>query len=128
LAKTIVNAVTTVILACVLIPLFVVLTDVPLLARPGLMAVIVILGSLGLAAIGTLISAVMASVRDGGGLLVLLLLPLSTPIVLSAAEATRIALSTNADSLWSWWIQVLAAFAIVYTVIGASVFDFAMEE
>jgi ABC-type transport system involved in cytochrome c biogenesis permease component len=111
-----------------LIPLFVVLTDVPLLARPGLMAVIVLLGSLGLAAIGTLISAVMASVRDGGGLLVLLLLPLSTPIVLSAAEATRIALSTNADSLWSWWIQVLAAFAIVYTVIGASVFDFAMEE
>jgi heme exporter protein B len=128
LAKTIENAVTTVILACVLIPLFVVLTDVPLLARPGLMAVIVILGSLGLAAIGTLISAVMTSVRDGGGLLVLLLLPLATPIVLSAAEATRIAVSTNSDSLWSWWIQLLTAFALVYTVIGAIVFDFAMEE
>jgi heme exporter protein B len=128
LAKTIVNAVATVIVACVLIPLFVVLTDVPLLSRPGLMAVIVILGSLGLAAIGTLISAAMISVRDGGGLLVLLLLPLATPIVLSAAEATQIALSTNADPLWSWWIQLLTAFAILYTVIGTIVFDFAMEE
>jgi heme exporter protein B len=128
LAKSIVNAVTTVTLACVLVPLFVVLTDVPLLAKPGLMTVIVVLGSLGLAAVGTLISALVTSVRDGGGLLVLLLLPLATPIVLSAAEATRIALSTNADPLWSWWIQLLTTFAIAYTVIGAIVFDFAMEE
>jgi heme exporter protein B len=127
-AKTIVNVVATVIVACVLIPLFVVLTDVPLLARLDLLAVVVMLGSLGFAAIGTLISAVMASERNGGGLLVLLLLPLASPIALSSAEATRIALSTNADSLWSWWIQLLAVFAIVYTVIGAIVFDFAMEE
>jgi heme exporter protein CcmB len=128
LAKTIVNAMTTLMLACVLIPLFVVLTDVPLLARFNLLAATVVLGSLGLAAVGTLVSAVIASVRDGGGLLVLLLLPLATPILLSAAEATRIALSTNADPLWSWWIQLLAAFAFVFTVIGVIVFEFAMEE
>jgi heme exporter protein B len=128
LAKTSVNTVSIVILASVLIPLFVVLTDVPLLARPGLMAVIIVLGSLGLAAVGTLISAVTVSVRDGRGLLVLLLLPLATPILLSSAEATRIALATNADSLCSWWLQLLTAFAVVFIVIGVLVFDFAMEE
>jgi heme exporter protein B len=128
LAKTIVNGFTTLMLASVLIPLFVVLTDVPLLARFNLLAATVVLGSLGLAAVGTLVSAVIASIWDGGGLLVLLLLPLATPILLSAAEATRIALSPHADPLWSWWIQLLVAFAFVFTVIGVIVFEFAMEE
>ena len=128
LAKTVVNSAIILVLSSLLIPLFVVLTDVPLLDRPGLMALIVLLGSIGLAAVGTLISAVTASVGDGGGLLALLLLPLATPILLSSAEATRLALRSEADPLWSWWIHVLTAFAVVFTVIGTLVFDFAMEE
>jgi heme exporter protein B len=128
LAKTIVNTVSTAILASVLILTFVVLTDAPLLARPGLMAVIVILGSLGFAAVGTLASAVTASIHDGGGLLVLMLLPLATPVLLSSAEATRIVLTSNADPLWWWWIRLLAAFAVIFTVVGAFVVTFAMEE
>lgn len=128
LAKTVVNTAAILILACVLIPLFVVLTDVPLLMRPGLMALIVVLGSAGLAAVGTLVSGVTASLRDGGGLVALLLLPLATPILLSSAEATRLALTSNADPLWSWWMHVLTAFVVVFTVLGTLVFDFAMEE
>jgi heme exporter protein CcmB len=128
LAKTVVNTATIAILASILIPIFVVLTGVPLVARPGQMALIVILGSVGLAAVGTLISAVTASVRDGGGLLAFLLLPLATPILLSSAEATRLVLAPNVEPLWSWWIQVLAVFAVVFIVVGTLVFDFAMEE
>jgi heme exporter protein B len=127
-AKTAVNTVMIAILALVLISMFIVFTDVPLLARPGLMAVIVILGSLGFAVVGTLASAVTASIRDGGGLLVLVLLPLATPVLLSSAEATRIVLANSADPLWWWWIQLLAAFAVVFTVVGTFVVNFAMEE
>jgi heme exporter protein B len=92
------------------------------------MTVIVILGSLGFAAVGTLASAVTASIRDSGGLLVLVLLPLATPVLLSSAEATRIALASTADPLWWWWIQLLAAFAVTFTVAGSIVVNFAMEE
>jgi heme exporter protein B len=128
LAKMAVNTITIVVLASVLIPLFVVLTDVPLLARPGLLAAIVIFASVGLAAVGSLISAATASMRNCRGLLVLLLLPLATPILLSAAEATRIALATSADRLWAWWIQLLLVFAVIFTVIGTLVIEFVMEE
>jgi ABC-type transport system involved in cytochrome c biogenesis permease component len=58
----------------------------------------------------------------------LLLLPLATPILLSAAEATRIALATSADRLWAWWIQLLLVFAVIFTVIGTLVIEFVMEE
>jgi heme exporter protein B len=128
LAKTAVNTASTGVVALVLISMSVVLTDAPLLARPGLMTVIVILGSLGFAAVGTLASAVTASIRDSGGLLVLVLLPLATPVLLSSAEATRIALASTADPLWWWWIQLLAAFAVTFTVAGSIVVNFAMEE
>jgi heme exporter protein B len=128
LAKAAVNSFTTSILALVLIAMFVVLTDIPLLARPGWMAVVAVLGSLGFAAVGTLASAVTASVRDGGGLLILVLLPLATPILLSSAEATRILLTSPYDPLWWWWIHLLAAFAVIFTVVGMLVVNFAMEE
>ena len=57
LAKLVVNVVALAALQCVLIPLFVVLADVPLLAHPGPMWLVALLGNLGIAAVGTLLSA-----------------------------------------------------------------------
>jgi hypothetical protein len=50
------------------------------------------------------------------------------PVLLSSAEATRIALANVDDPLWWWWIQLLAAFAAVFTAVGALAFGFVMEE
>ena len=128
LAKMAGNLVSIGILELVIIPLFIVLTDVPLLRRPGSMALIVILGSIGLAAIGTLLGAVTAGLRNRGGLLALVLLPLVAPVLLSSAEATRILLTNDNSPLWTWWIQLMAVFAVVFTVVGAATFEFVMEE
>jgi heme exporter protein B len=61
LAKLFVNVVALAALECVLIPLFALLTDVPLLAHPVPIIAIALLGNLGLAAVGTLLSAVANS-------------------------------------------------------------------
>jgi heme exporter protein B len=128
LAKLLTNFVSIIILQLAVIPLFIVLTDVRLLDRPGSLALIVVLGSVGFASVGTLIGALTAGLRNRGGLLALLLLPLVAPILLSSAEATRIVLASHNDPLWWWWTQLLATFAVVFTVVGAMAFSVVMEE
>lgn len=128
LAKMAVNVVALMILELVLVPAFVVFTDVPLVAQPGPFVLVAVLGNIGFAAVGTLVGGLTAGLRHRGGLLALLLLPLVMPVALASAEATRVLLSGRIDSLWWWWVQLLAVFAVVFTVIGAMAFEFVMEE
>lgn len=128
LAKMLVNLASLVLLESLLIPIFVVLTDVPLLASPGSLALIVGLGNIGFAAVGTLLGALTAGLRNRGGLIALLLLAVAAPVSLSSAEATRMMLVGNSGPLWWWWIQLLLAFAVVFTVVGALAFEHVMEE
>jgi heme exporter protein B len=128
LAKLAVNLVSLVVLEALLIPAFVVLTDVALLERPGPIVLIVTLADVGFVAVGTLVSGLTAGLRRRGGLLALLLLPLVAPVVLGAAEATRLVLAGQIDPLWWRWIQLLAIFATAFIVIGALTFEFVMEE
>jgi heme exporter protein B len=128
LAKLAVNVVALGVLECLIIPLFVVLSDVPLLAHPGGMLLVALLGNLGIASVGTLLSGLASGIRHGGNLLVLLVLPTAVPVVLAAAEATGLASQGDFGASWWRWIQLLGSFAVVYVVVGAILFDFAVEE
>ncbi len=85
IAKVFVNAASLALLELVLIPLFVVMTDVPLLARPGHLLLIALFGNAAFAAMGTLSSAVAASSPSRGGLIALVYLPLVAPVILACA-------------------------------------------
>jgi heme exporter protein B len=128
LAKMAVNLGAIVILELFIIPLFVLMTDVPLIAHPGAMALIAGLGSIGFAAVGTLMAAAMAGLRNSGGLVALLFLPLVMPVVLAEASATSMMLADQLDQFWWRWIYMLATFAVVFTVAGVLVFEFIIEE
>ena len=128
LAKLTVNVVALAALECVLIPLFAILTDVPLLAHPGPIITVAVLGNLGLAAVGTLLSAVANTGRQSSYLLPLLVLPTVIPLVLGAAEATRLAVEHDFGPDWWRWVQLLAGFAIVFITAGIVLFEFAVEE
>jgi hypothetical protein len=115
-------------LELVLVPAFIVLSDVPFGSRPGPLLLIAALGNVGFAAAGTLVGGLTSGLRHRGGLLTLLLLPLVVPVVFGAAETTRLLLSGQIDSLWWRWIQLLAVFAAVFTVAGAMLFEFVVED
>ncbi len=57
LAKLVVNFIALLALECVLVPLFVILADVPLLRYVWALLLVAVLGSGGIAAVGTLVSA-----------------------------------------------------------------------
>jgi heme exporter protein B len=128
LAKMAVNLVALIVLELALVPLFVVMTDVPLLARPGPIALIGALGSIGFAAIGTLVSVITADLRHRGSLVALLLLPLVMPVVLACAETTSLVLAEEFDWRWWRWIQLLGIFAAVFTALGVLAFEVVTEE
>ena len=128
LAKLAVNVVWLATLQCVLIPLFVVLTDVPLLSHPWAMALVALLGNVGIASAGTLVSALAARVQKGVNLTVLLALPAAIPVVLAAAEATRLLARGQFDGAWWDWNALLAAFAAIFIVAGTILMDFVAEE
>ncbi len=128
LAKLVVNFIALLALECVLVPLFVVLADVSLLRYVWAMLLVAVLGSGGIAAVGTLVSALTHGMRQRNAVLSLLVLPLVLPVVLAGAEATRLIAEDNLGVPWWRWVQFLAAFAIVFTTIGIVLFGFLVEE
>lgn len=128
LAKMAVNTLSIAILECVLVPTFMLFTDVPLFIRPLPQLITLICGTVCFASVGTLVSALTVGIRGRGGLLALLLLPLLTPVLLACSEATRIAIASEFDSSWSLYAQLLAVFAAVFTIAGAAMFEYVMEE
>jgi heme exporter protein B len=128
LAKLSANVIALAVLEAILIPLFVVLSGVELAGHPWAVLLVAILGNLGIAAVGTLVSAMSAGIRHGAGLLVLLVLPLATPVVLAAAEATRLVCEGPLGPEFWRWVQLLAGFAAIFVAAGVMLFDYVVED
>jgi heme exporter protein B len=86
------------------------------------------LGNLGFASLGVLMSGLTAGLFQRGSLLALSLLPMMVPVILGAAEATRLSALGDLGDDWQRWVQLLAVFAVLYTTIGTLVFEFVIEE
>lgn len=128
LAKCTTNFLALLCLDALLVPAFVAFADVPLLNHPLPLAVVLLLGNLGCAAAGTLISALTSGAPQRGGLLALLLLPLLSPVLLGAAQATRLLTAETLAAEWARWAQLLGAFALLFVALGALLFEFVCED
>ena len=128
LAKMTVNVIALSVLECLVVPLFFVLSDLPLWTHAGGVLLIAVVANLGMAAVGTLVSALAAGSGKGGGLLLLLVLPLMIPVLLAASECTRLLIQGQSDTQWWRWMQLLIAFAVVYVTAGTVLFEYAIED
>jgi heme exporter protein B len=128
IAKFVLNFTTLSGVAALLIPLLVVLADAPLLVHPAAMLFVAVLANLGLAAIGTLVGGLVNGVRRRANLIVLLLLPLILPVLLGAGEATRLLILDDLGKDFWRWIQLLAAFAVMFFTASVMVFEYVMED
>ncbi|MBI1900714.1 MAG: heme exporter protein CcmB [Planctomycetia bacterium] len=127
-AKLAVNFLALLALGCLLLPLYFLLSDLPLLSHVRALASVALPACLGLAAVGTLAAALSAGNGRSGSLLLLVAMPLVFPVILAAAECTRLAAEDRFDDAWWRWMQLLWAFAIVFVTAGTLLFDYAIEE
>jgi heme exporter protein B len=90
-------------------------------ANPLALVVLVTLGCIGYAAIGTLFAAGLASSGGKNVLLSVILYPLTTPVLLFALVATQRLLDDHAE-LWNTIAQ-MAALDIALVAVGAWLFE-----
>ena len=109
-----------------ILPAFGVIFDLPLL-KLELIAV-ALLATLGIAAVGTLFSAMAVNTRAREVMLPLLFLPAVVPVVIAAVEASAAALGGSGASEVLRWLPLLAAYDAVFVVACAFAFHFVVEE
>jgi heme exporter protein B len=110
-----------------LLVLFGVFYDVALGPALGPLLVVLALGTIGLAAVGTLFAAMTAQVRARELLFPVLLLPAQVPVLLAAVSATQAALLGQPLAEVSHWLKLLGAADLVYVMIGLLTFEFILD-
>jgi heme exporter protein B len=89
---------------------------------------IIVLGTLGFAGVGTILSAMTAQTRAREVLLPILLLPVAAPVLIAAVKATAGILDgLTMDEIARWW-QLLLAFAIIFPAAAFMTFDYVVRE
>jgi heme exporter protein B len=89
---------------------------------------IVVLGTVGFAAVGTILSAMTAQTRAREVLLPILLLPVAAPVLIAAVKATAGILDGLDMAEIARWLQLLVAFAVIFPAAAFMTFDFVVKE
>ncbi|MCQ1537212.1 heme exporter protein CcmB [Methanosarcina sp. KYL-1] len=113
----------------VTLPFFIVLFNYGLDPRALLLlALILLLGTFGFIAVGTLLSALTLGTRTRELLLPVLLLPVLLPVLIPAVEATAGILAGNGIVGISSELRLLAAYDLVFFVVSNLVFEYAISD
>lgn len=126
-AKAIANWLQLTILGVALVPVMVVLYDAGTTELFRLLLVIV-LGTAGLSAPGTLYAAMTAQLKAKQTLLPLLLFPLIVPALLASVKATSFAVLGDPMAQSGSWIALLAAFDLIYWSLCGLLYGRVVEE
>jgi heme exporter protein B len=107
------------------IPAFGALFNLPVF-QPALLLVLA-LGTLGFAAVGTLLAVMAASTRARDVMLPVLLFPIALPVVIATVRATTLILTGKTGDLVPW-LNLLGAYDVLFLTIAFLVFDRVVEE
>jgi len=124
--KAIGNLVFMLIVELIVLPVYSVLYGVNLF-NPGLILVI-LLGSIGYVAVGTLLSSMAVQTRMRDVLLPILLFPLVIPVLIAAVKASNGYLEGVEFTEIEAWINLLIVYDVIFTAVAFMVFDFVVEE
>lgn len=108
-----------------MLPIFSAVFDLNLL-QPGLLLTVV-LGTIGFAAVGTLLSTMAVNTRAREVLLPVLLFPIILPVVLSAVKITAGMLDGQAWIDMAPWLRLLIGFDIIFATVCYMTFDYVVQ-
>ncbi|HUG15981.1 MAG TPA: heme exporter protein CcmB [Thermomicrobiales bacterium] len=123
--KLISNVLFIAVVQAISLPVFAALYDLPALS-PMVLA-IAIAGSLGIAGLGTLFSALVSTTRAREILMPLLLFPLAIPVVIATVQATTLELQGNSGDAWPWF-NLIVVFDVIFVTMSYLLFDVVLED
>lgn len=89
---------------------------------------IMVLGTIGYLAVGTVFAVVGQKTRLREVMLPVLLLPVLTPLLMAAVEGTAIIFTPGPDKGLGHWIQLMVAFDIMFMTAGFLVYGLVLED
>src|SRR3990170_955408 len=117
------------VLELLLLPVFAILYNVPMAGQALPLGIIVLLGSWGLAAVGTTFAGMATSVRLRELMLPVLLFPVEIPLLLFLVEATTAVLQgTDPIVEARVWLRICAGFNVIFTILSLYLFEYILED
>lgn len=113
----------------VVVPMVAFLFQAPLFRYPALMTSLLLTGTLGFAAVGTLFAAMLVRTRSRDVLLPLLLYPITVPVIIAGVRGTAALLQADADlPMARAWLSMLVFFDVVFVTLSLWTFEAVMTE
>jgi ABC-type transport system involved in cytochrome c biogenesis permease component len=89
---------------------------------------VIVVGTLGYAAVGTTLAAIAAHTTMREVLLPIFLFSISVPVVIGAAESTSLIFQPDPFSSPWGWIRLLVVFCVGFLVVSWLTFEYVLEE
>ena len=109
-----------------ILPVFTVLFNVPMWGVEFLS--ILVLTTLGFAAVGTVFAAIAVNTRSREIMLPVLFFPVVLPVVIGAVQSTAAVVAGDSWSAISRWLQLVVAFDVMFLVVALLTFEYVLEE
>ena len=111
------------------VPLIALLFQAPLFAEPLTFAAILVAGTVGFAAVGTLFAAMLVRARSRDVLLPVLLYPITVPVIIAGVRGTSALLQADPDiGMARAWLSMLVFFDVVFITLALWTFEPLMTE
>ena len=113
----------------VLVPIVALLFEAPIGRAPALLAALLVTGTLGFAAVGTLFAAMLVRAQSRDVLLPILLYPMAVPVVIAGVRGTAAILAAEPDfGVAQSWLMMLVFFDAVFVTLALWTFGPVMSE
>ncbi|NSL52232.1 heme exporter protein CcmB [Calidifontibacillus erzurumensis] len=128
LGKLIANFILVAFMQIISVPLLFILFDFKLVGNLLMFIFILLLGTLGFLCVGTFLAALSVNAKSSEMLLPIILFPVASPVLIAGVQATKIVLmnAENISSVYSW-INLIAAYDIVFFVLCFILFEYILE-
>lgn len=110
----------------IILPLVMIFYNLSLLTPAHLL--VLLLGTYGFAAVGTVFSAIAVNTRAREVMLPILLFPVLLPVLIAGVKMTGALLDGETLSTLGNWLQIVAVYDIGFTVVAYLTFGYVMEE
>lgn len=120
------NLVLSLLVMAMLVPLTLILFNVSIWSHVPMLMFLLVLGSVGLTAVGVLLAAMTQTARSRETLLALLLLPLVAPVLIAGVQAMVEVIAMG--TLSGPWLNLLLIFDAIYLALAPWGFGWLVEE
>jgi ABC-type transport system involved in cytochrome c biogenesis permease component len=112
-----------------LVPLVGLLFQAPVFDHPLHLAALLVAGTTGFAAVGTLFAAMLVRARSRDVMLPILLYPITVPVMIAGVRGTAALFQATPDeALAQFWIALLVFFDVVFVTLALWTFEPLMTE